>query len=372
MKSFHSIGLLIAGVCVFITSVCSAGVCTKPVQAVESESTAVYVAPPPSAIKLLDEQHLAIQTADYQLRDRQRNKIVPVHATFPVAAGHYPVIIFSHGLFGSKDGYVYLAQYWAQHGYVCLQPAHEDSVQWNQQRGKHVRVLKTLFELPHDKEAGINRAQDISFVISALSDGKSMPALQAISDTTKIGVSGHSDGAFTSVLIAGAEIPHQSRAPHTASVRDERVKAMIAFSPQGVRRRSNDFGFDSDESFKAISMPSMFVSGDRDITGWQTLRTRSDAFRGCQPGSKYFVSIKGASHMTFAGIDASVPEKTYKALDKMLGAGYGNMAEHQKLMMEATTLFWNAYLKGDTQAAKVLNSGAMIAYLGAKGTFEHR
>ena len=35
-----------------------------------------------------------------------------------------PVIIFSHGLGGSRDGYEYLGRHWASHGYVSVHSTH--------------------------------------------------------------------------------------------------------------------------------------------------------------------------------------------------------------------------------------------------------
>ena len=44
---------------------------------------------------------------------------VPVKISdYPASGGRCPVVIFSHGLGGSRDGDQYLGRHWASHGYV--------------------------------------------------------------------------------------------------------------------------------------------------------------------------------------------------------------------------------------------------------------
>jgi dienelactone hydrolase len=42
-----------------------------------------------------------------------RNKTIPIKIYYPSAAGQFPVIIFSHGAWASKDAYSSLGEYWA-------------------------------------------------------------------------------------------------------------------------------------------------------------------------------------------------------------------------------------------------------------------
>src|ERR1700722_18408724 len=69
----------------------------------------------------------------HEWRDAKRERTVPVKIYFPkTGEGPFPVIIFSHGLGGSREGYEYLGRYWASHGYVSvhLQHAGSDSAVW--------------------------------------------------------------------------------------------------------------------------------------------------------------------------------------------------------------------------------------------------
>lgn len=70
-------------------------------------------------------------------RDAKRDRVVPVKIYSPKSgAAPFPVIIFSHGLGGSREGYEYLGRHWASHGYVSvhLQHAGSDDAVWRDER----------------------------------------------------------------------------------------------------------------------------------------------------------------------------------------------------------------------------------------------
>src|SRR5437588_1136212 len=63
-----------------------------------------------------------------ELHDAQRHKDLPVKIYYPQGAGPFPVIVFSHGLYGSKAGYFALGRYWACYGFVSIHPSHAESM----------------------------------------------------------------------------------------------------------------------------------------------------------------------------------------------------------------------------------------------------
>src|ERR1700685_27170 len=75
-----------------------------------------------------DANKLDITTFETTWHDADRNRDVPVKiyypTTAPAAAGKLPIIIFSHGLGGSREGYSYLGKYWASHGYISVHLTH--------------------------------------------------------------------------------------------------------------------------------------------------------------------------------------------------------------------------------------------------------
>lgn len=60
--------------------------------------------------------------------DQARHRPVPARIYYPQdGAGPFPVIIFSHGLGGSREGYEYLDRFWASPGYVSVHIQHSGS-----------------------------------------------------------------------------------------------------------------------------------------------------------------------------------------------------------------------------------------------------
>src|ERR1051325_8900796 len=68
-----------------------------------------------------------VLTNEIVLHDNARGKEVPLKIYFPDAPGLFPVVVFSHGLYGSRETYWALGNYWASHGYVSIHPSHDDS-----------------------------------------------------------------------------------------------------------------------------------------------------------------------------------------------------------------------------------------------------
>ena len=110
---------------------------------------------------------LSVATVEYDWHDAARNRDVPVKIYYPSTnTVPCPVIVFSHGLGGSREGYAYMGRHWASHGYVSVHPTHI---------GSDTSVLnesKTPFEAMQtaaaDPQNAINRPKDVSFVIDRL------------------------------------------------------------------------------------------------------------------------------------------------------------------------------------------------------------
>src|SRR5207253_2141701 len=98
------------------------------------------------------------------LRDASRGKDLQLSIDYPTKTGSYPVIIFSHGFGGSKNGYEGLASYWASHGYVVIRPNHADAGAI-----KHLRDVEHIWENQGPKEWR-NRARDVSVIIDSFDD----------------------------------------------------------------------------------------------------------------------------------------------------------------------------------------------------------
>jgi predicted dienelactone hydrolase len=299
------------------------------------------------------------------LHDPSRKKDLQCRVTYPSqAAAPCPIVIFSHGALGSKDGYDYLIDYLAARGYVCVQPTHADSMKLAGKTGRIRQAREIINSLPHDSAAWDNRAKDISFIIDSLPVIQKQVPVRL--DDSKIACGGHSFGAFTTALIGGAEPP----SPATRKdYRDNRVSAAIMMSPQGIRRDENDFGFADKQAWNKLTLPCLFLTGTLDNTKWTQSGGRAAPFLSCPPGDKYLAVISGAAHMTFSGRGNGVMvgddesgkappirQLMTKRLSQSMTPEQGDRAAMLSDICKLTTSFLDAYLNGNAQAKAELSA----------------
>jgi predicted dienelactone hydrolase len=298
-------------------------------------AAAVALAAEPAQYGAKTGPHRVLTVDQLVLHDAGRNKDLPLKIYYPEGAGPFPVIVFSHGLYGSKDTYWALAQYWASYGYVSIHPSHQDSRQDSGYRG-------TLRGALADPNLWRSRPRDISFVIDSLAQiEKRALALKGKLDRSRVGVGGHSYGAYTAVAIGGATVQMPGgKAPVTFA--NKRVRAIVVLSPQG----EGEMGLTS-HSWESIHVPMLAMYGSRDFgTQRRTPTWRSQPFYGAPPGDKYDVELEGATHFTFVG-----PIRQHKLESPLF-----------RCVKMETLAFWDTYLKDDEAAREYL------AYEGLKST----
>lgn len=182
-----------------------------------------------------------------------------------------PAVIFSHGFGGSKLGYGYLGRHLAAHGIVSLHPSHRDPA--------------TVDEAMRDPRVWQERAHDLAALLAAL---------PAEVDDARVGVAGHSLGAFAALLCAGARVRIDG-ALHDLS--DPRPRAFAALSPPGNGSRGLG-GW----SWGAIERPVLYLTGtlDRGPHG-EEHQWRLEPFASLGAADKTALVLDGATHETFAG-----------------------------------------------------------------------
>lgn len=293
----------------------------------------------------------AVTSPGITLDDRVRDKDLEVRVTFPAERGTYPIIVFSHGMGGSKDAMDPLVKYWASHGYVVIQPTHSDSLQYATLKEKTDFMRGKLPRATDWK----NRPADVSFVLDSVPElERRVVGLQGKPDMTRIGVAGHSYGAHTSMLIGGTTA-RSLRGPQ--SYRDKRVKAIMPISPQGRG------GLFNDESWKGVTIPMMVVSGTEDRTMYSNdpPESRIDPYLLAPAGDKYLIWIEGANH-GFGGIVGSV---------RFPGSGPDDPAMVSWIRI-AGAAFFDAYLKQDARAKAYLGSDDLETFSGGKVDFRRK
>ncbi|MFH0965673.1 MAG: hypothetical protein V2A58_16875 [Planctomycetota bacterium] len=305
----------------------------------------------------LDSPILPVETGSVILHDAARSKDLSVAATFPREGGPFPLIIFSHGAGGSGEGAEPLSSFWASHGCVCLAPTHADSVLARRRAGETFTLRDAVDVALNDETAWTNRPRDISFLLDSLDDlPKSLPKLAGKIDRTRIAVAGHSFGAYTSQVIAGATVRLTGKA-EPASFADSRVRAALLFSPQGI----GQMGL-TRESWKDIRIPLMSITGSRDYGArGQSPEWRKTPFYESPPGDKYLLFIEGASHMTFTGRLASEDSSSLPALLRPARVDTAAEAVFLDRVKSASLVFFDAYLKDSPAARRYLLSTALNA-----------
>jgi len=283
------------------------------------------------------------EVEDLVLHDTKRGKDTHVRIFYPNEAGKYPVIVFSHGAGGSQSCCDGLTRHWATHGYVTIQPTHDDSaVQRRNQGEENIRFMQAVRDALKKPSLWESRPQDISYVLDALPSLENrVRGLAGKMDAEHIGVGGHSMGSYTTEAIAGALVDLPGHAGRDFA--DKRVKAVLCLSPQGP----GQFGL-NEHSFDQIALPYMGITGSLDSLGpvaspaWHRI-----PFQRSQPGDKYHLFIEGADHMSFITPRTALPSHA-----KQGGAIFD-------CTNSAALAFWDAYLKGDARAKEYLDSSAL-------------
>jgi len=269
-----------------------------------------------------------------------------VVATYPKSGGPYPVIVFSHGMYGAGELVRPVAEYWAKHGYVVLAPTHDDSLKYasaQQIRSALQGNLDNLSSAPQ-------RPRDINLLLDNTAELiRQAPDLKGKMDLKRVGMSGHSFGAWTTQVVAGMSLGGRQ-------VGDPRPQAFVVLSPSGLG------GGITPSSLKSMRGPMLFVSGDNDRGRFQGEPGvyRREAFRYSAEGDRYLVWIKDAFH-NFGGINATGREG--QATHRRIGRGLMGPAnpDHVVRLQVATLAFWDATLKQSAPARAWLDNRTIEA-----------
>ena len=230
---------------------------------------------------------------------------VQVRVSAPETGGDLPIVVFSHGFGWSMDGYAPLADYWAGHGFVVIQPTHLDS-----------RTLKITPDDPRFPEIWRFRVQDLTGVLDQLDlIEASVPGLAGRLDRGRIAAAGHSWGGQTVSMLLGARVLDSDDEPGE-DMSDPRIKAGVLLATTGIGGAdltpfaAEHFPFMS-PSFADMTTPALVVAGDRDQSALSTRGPDwfADPFF-LSPGSKSLLTLFGAEHSLGGIVGHEVAETT--------------------------------------------------------------
>jgi len=263
----------------------------------------------------------AYETLDMEWTDSARKREVPVRLYLPdaqQARAAVPLVVFSHGIGGSRRGYSYLGRHFARHGIASLHMQHigSDNRLWT---GNVFSAIQRLRDAAQDSEA-IARAHDLRFALDALLAGKWQDRI----DRSRIVAAGHSYGANTALLAVGAAVERNGR---LVTLRDERIKAAILISAPPFYGEADPFRI-----LAPVTVPTLHVTATEDtikIPGYYSgLADRIEVFDatgGNRPAPKWLAVFEGGSHSMFTdrgGTGGALLNPQVKAATQELTLGF--------------------------------------------------
>lgn len=270
---------------------------------------------------------------DLDVRDERRGRTVPIRVFLPTAiadAQPCPVVLFSHGLGGSRAGSGYLGDHWSRRGYVAvfLQHPGSDTEVWRDAPpARRLAALRDAASLENFR----NRVEDVAAVLDALAtwnhdDGH---PLTGRLDLDRVGMSGHSFGAQTTQAVSGQSFPLVGR-----RFTDPRIKAAVVMSP-GTPQGRRDPG----EAFAEVTIPWLLMTGTKDTAaiGGQSVESRLAVYPALPEGQAYEIVLHDAEHSAFT--DRALP-----------GDREPRNPNHHRVVLALSTAFWDAFLRGDAEA----------------------
>ncbi|MGV0820845.1 alpha/beta hydrolase family protein [Martelella sp. AMO21009] len=269
---------------------------------------------------------------------------LPLVCRFPSDGRAKGYIIFCHGLGACGEDHVELSTFLASHGYLVIHPSFADGIlavaaaepelgfapdapellRWTT-----VPALKTrLYDILHTPAYWLAR---IRIVGTIMDNFRSIRAatLGSWDEPLPAAIAGHSFGAYTAQLLAGAEIDLPGEGPR--SFRDPRFSAAILLSAQGRDQQGL-----RDGSWHAMDGPVLTVTGSRDGGAkGQDWHWKTEPFDLAPASDKYLAVLGNADHY-LGGMTDNDPTP-------------GN-ASQRTAVSQLTLAFLDAYLADDQGA----------------------
>ena len=266
--------------------------------------------------------------------DRERSREIPLRVYLPADKKPAAVVLFSHGLGGSRNGSAYLGEHWALRGYVAvfLQHPGSDAGVWKDKpSAQRMTALRNAASLDNF----LLRVKDVHVVLDQLERWNKAEShvLQNWLDLPHIGMSGHSFGAITTQAVSGQTYPLGR------DFTDPRIKAAVVMSPSSPR-----WAADPQKAFGSVKIPWLLLTGTLDDSpiGDSSAASRLKVFSALPPLGKYELVLDKAEHSAFG--DRSLP-----------GEKHQHNPNHHRAILAVTTAFWDAYLQNEPQAKRWLD-----------------
>lgn len=267
----------------------------------------------------------------------------PLVCRWPADRAPVGLVVFCHGLGSNGGEYAALSAHWARHGYLVVHPTFRDAIGIVAREEPALGldphadlggwtaipdVRARMHEILHDPARWLERVEEVRALMAALPDivaatcGPQAAPLPGA-------IAGHSFGAFTAQLLAGAEIDMPGA--RARRLRDGRFGAAVLLSAQGRDQQGL-----RDGSWDAMDGPVLTVTGtlDRGARGGDW-RWKSEPYELAPPGGKYLAVIEDGDHF-LGGFVERAPQRQVPA--------------QQEAVRRITLAFLDAHLGQDAAA----------------------
>lgn len=298
----------------------------------------------------------APQIVNTELNDASRDRAIPIKVRVPDGGGNVPLVIFSHGLGGSREGGQAWGEHWSANGYLVIHVQHlgSDESVW---KGTAEGDPRTRLRTAATPEQLIGRVDDVRFLITEIErqQKSQTKTWMARADLSRIAVTGHSFGALTAMALAGQRYPGPVK-----TLDEPRIKAFIALSPNATGH-TKSFA----DRYGSMNAPFLSITGTHDGDVFAAnprakaaAERRKAVFEHQPAGNAYLFVLNGADHMVFNGLTTpqlgAAPNRHALSDDDTKGI--------QNAVNEASLNFLNAYLRNDAIARNWLKRDAAVHF----------
>lgn len=294
----------------------------------------------------------------YVVRDASRDRDIPVLVRYPQGAtGPLPVVLFSPGgsFVNTPNGYGEWGAVLARAGYFVVNLSHPDAPPRSHcaPLGIPASECEAADMMLDPAEGGTlagpwyHRPLDARAVLDDLA---AIAAAAGVTiDEDRIGMVGHSGGAFTTMALAGALIDY-SPSVRAVDMSDPRPLAFLANSPQGI----GYLGL-TETSWDGILRPVDVQTGRADRTEGEAPAGRLDSAMHLPPPDKYLLYIDSA-------------DATHSAF----GLGPDESPQIRLYIGSTGVAFLDAHVRERSEARAWLTSGAVEEWSGGIATITTR